>query len=340
MAVKGKKKAELTKEGILERCSPYDIYRRFFGDFTINEVTCNHLRGENNPSLIIGNKYGELRHKDMGSNYWKGTCFDLVMQIYSCDFPTALRIIDKELNLGIQQAKIDNFNPITWSEPKEAVIKPPPIIQFTTRKPTKEELQYWEGYGLTLEDLKKENIYFPKTIYRNKERLPNKIMTFCYYYPDIQKVKIYRPLAPKREKNTPSYLYKWDNSGIPFDYVDNLKSIKNCKYAFLGKSKKCRMVLQKVLGISCIADVQAEDPSCISESTLQHFKSNSEHQVTLFDSDQKGKESSMWLTEHYGFKHCNVPDKYLKEGIKDFSDLFRKYGENPIIEHFRQKKFI
>lgn len=340
MPITGKKKVELSKDTILERCSSYDIYRHFFGPFEINEVTCNHLRSENTPSMIIGNKYGELTHFDFGSTVYRGTCFDLVMQKYACDFNTALKIIDKELNLGISQQKVDNLEVIKWQQPKESIIKPPPTIQITTRKPNKEELGYWEQYGITLDDLKRENIYFPKTIYRNKKKIPNTLLTFCYFYPEINKIKIYRPLAPKREKNTPPWLWKWDNSGIPFDYCEGLNNIKNCKYAFLTKSKKDRILLSKVLNINCIADVQAENPSCISETTLNHFKANSEHQVTIFDADPPGKESSLWLTKEYGFKHCNVPDKYLKEGIKDFSDLYKVYGKEPIIEHFKEKKLI
>lgn len=340
--IKGKVKKQLDKESILEKVSEYDIYMYFmpYKNWQLNIITHSPFSKDDNPSFIIGNKFGKLTHKAFNDLTKKGDCFSFVQQIYNCDFPTALKIIDKELNLGISHEKVGSVTPITWETPKEAIIKPPPIIQITTRKPTNEELAYWAQYGLNIEDLKKEHIYFPKTIYRNKKRLPNKIMTFCYLYPEISKIKIYRPLAPKRQKNTPVYLYKWDNSGIPFDYVDNLKSITKCQYAFLTKSKKDRMVLQKVLGITCIADTQAEDASCISHDTLQHFKDNSEFQVTIFDSDQKGKESSMWLTEHYGFLHCNVPDKYLNEGIKDFADLFKKYGEKPIIEHFKQKGFV
>lgn len=339
MAIIGKKRLDLTKETILKLCSSYDIYRKYFGEFTINEVTCNHLRGENTPSFIIGNKYGGLNHKDFGDKKFKGDCFDLVMQMYNCDFPTALQFIDRDLNLGISYAKIEGLKAITWETPKEAIIKPPPIIQITTRNPNKEELAYWEQYGLNLQDLKNEDVFFPKTIFRNKKKQPNVIMTFCYLYPEISKNKIYRPFAPKREKNTPPWLWKWDSS-VPFDYCDNLQSIVNCKYAFLTKSKKDRMVLQKVLGITCIADVQAEDPGCISDQTIEHFKSHAEYSVTIFDNDQKGKESSMWLTEEHSFKHCNVPDKYLKEGITDFADLFKQYGEKPIIEHFKQKGFL
>lgn len=341
MAIRGTKKKDLTIDTILNEISEYDIYKYYMpNEWDINEVTNSPFSIDRSPSFVIGNKYGRLTHKAFNDAEKKGDCFSFVQQLFNLHgLKEALLKIDEDFNLGISHEKLKEFTPIKWEMPKEAIIKPPPVIQITTRKPNKEELKYWAQYGLELEDLKKENIYFPKTVYRNKQKLPNKILTFAYLYPEISKIKLYRPLAPKRIKGTPSWLWKWD-SNVPFDYCDNLNAIKECKYAFLSKSKKDRMVLQKVLGITCMADVQAEDPSCISEETLQHYKDNSEYQVTIFDSDEKGKSSSLMLSDMWGFKHCNVPDKYLEEGINDFADLFKKYGEKSIIEHFKEKGYV
>lgn len=342
MKLNGRKKQELTKETILSLISDYDIVRYYFGDFKMNQVHVNHLRGESNPSMIIGNKFGEITFKDMGDYKWRGNCFNLVQLIHTCDFNTALKIIDRDFNLGISFNKdIKAKKVITWSAPEKSIIKPPPIIQFSHRKPTNAEISYWNSYTLSLDDLKKENIYFPKSLYRNKEKLPlGDLLTFIYYYPDINKVKIYRPNAPKRTKNTPAFQWKWDNSGIPFDYCEGLENINNCKFSYLTKSKKDKMVLKKVLGVNCVVDVQAEDPSCINDNTIYHLKNHSEIQVTIFDNDQKGKESSQWLTDNHQFKHCNVPDKYNIEGITDFADLCKNYGPEKVIQHFKHKQLL
>lgn len=341
MKLNGRKKQELTKETMLSLVKDYDIYRYYFGEFKMNQVHVNHLRGEKTPSLIIGNKFGEITHKDMGNYYWRGNCFSLVQQIYGCDFYTALKHIDNDLNLGISFSKVKNVNKITWKTPKNIEIpKPSPIIQFTYRKPTNQELDYWNNYHLSLDDLKKENVYFPKSIYRNKVKLPlGDLLTFIYFYPDINKVKIYRPFAPKRIKETPAFQWKWDNSGIPFDYCEGLENIQNCNISLLTKSKKDKMVLKKLI-TSCVADVQAEDPSCINDVTINHLKKHSNTQVTVFDNDKKGKESSQWLTDTHNFKHCNVPDNYNAEGITDFADLCKNYGPERVIQHFKNKQLI
>lgn len=342
--IKGSKKIELIDIGkILKHITPYDIYRFYFGDFKINEITNNHLRGDKTPSFIIGNKIGnQLTHKDFGDYRWRGDVFNLVEQIHNCDFITALRIIDKDFGLGICNGEFKKTEQVHWVQPAESIIKPPPFIQVATRKGTLEELRFWDNLYLDEHDLKEGDVYFAKDIYRNKRRLPKSdLLTFCYWYPKQETWKIYRPYAPKREKETPAHLWKWDNGGIPFDYCDKLDEIQDCHYGFLGKGRKDRLFMKKITGI-CMADTQAEDPACISNSTITHLKENSAIQVCLYDGDKKGKETSWWLTNNYGFKHCNVPDPIVEQGMTDFPDWGAKDsgGEQVVIDHFINKGFL
>jgi hypothetical protein len=46
-------------------------------------------------------EFGEITFKDMGDYKWRGNCFNLVELIYVCYYNSALRIIDKDFNLGI-----------------------------------------------------------------------------------------------------------------------------------------------------------------------------------------------------------------------------------------------
>jgi hypothetical protein len=140
---------------------------------------------------------------------------------------------------------------------------------------------------------------------------------------------------------TPMNQWKWD-SNVPFDYVDNLKAITtDCQRVIMAKSKKDRMVLMKALGTDCIADVQAEDPACISEEVIGRFTQVPERLI-VSDNDKKGKEFSWWLTKNHGFKHANVPDKYLTEGPKctDFADLCYHYGMETVVNYFKTKGLL
>lgn len=335
----GEKNVRLSPEEVMKYISEYDIYRFYMGDFTIGTPICNTWRGENNPSFNISNTGVGLQHLDYGDGKWRGNCFNLVKQIYNCDFHQALVHIDKDFGLGISSQKTNDSPIVTWSQPK-IITKKPPLIHVKTRNFSETELKWWAGYYQDLSDLKREHVYAPEEIWRNGSRIPLKSseLTFCYFYPEVGKWKIYRPEAPKL-KDPKVWQYKFD-SNVPFDYCDGLSDVNECDIAFLTKSRKDKMVLKKALGKFCIADVQSENPACISEETIEHYKKNSRMQVTCFDNDDTGKRTSWWLTENYGFKHCNVPDFYLKEKISDFADLARKYGIEYVQNHFRQKGFL
>jgi hypothetical protein len=340
--VKGRQKAELTKEAILSRITTYDIYRFYQGPFKVNDVVVNRHRGEKDPSLIISNRLNmELRHKDFGDKLWRGDAFNFVEQIYNCDFTAALHIIDRDFGLGLATGrKIIEIKPkvITWEKP-EFELKRPPLFQITYySRMSKRGLEYWAKLGQGEDDLRRERIFQPAEIWRNKKRLPlGDLMTFCYQYGEHW--KIYRPFAPKKTDKTPMNQWKWD-SNVPFDYVDNLDAIQpDCQRVVLAKSKKDRMVLMKALNTDCIADVQAEDAGCLSEEVLEKLL-QVPNRLVVSDNDKKGKDFSWWLTKNYGFKHANVPDKYLVDDPKctDFADLCYHHGMEKVIDHFKKKK--
>lgn len=343
--IKGKVKQTLTKEAILERVSTYDIYRFYQGPFTVNRPCVNRHRGEKDPSLIIGNKISnELTHKDFGDYSWRGDAFAFVKKIHSCDFQTALRIIDRDFGLGLASGiKTDNKpKVIVWEKP-DIEIKRPPLIQVVYySKMSKAGLDYWARLKQGESDLKREHIYQPKEIWRNRKKVPmGDLLTFGYHYEDIDRWKIYRPFAPKKTESTHINQWKWD-SNVPFDYVDNLQGIHpSCDRVFMAKSKKDRMVLMTALQTNCIADVQAEDPACISQEVLDKYKAVPNRYI-ISDNDKKGKEFSWWLTKEHQFKHINVPDKYFSEEPKctDFADLCWHHDMELVINHFKRKKLI
>lgn len=343
--IKGRQKSKLTKENILSMITTYDIYRFYQGPFKVNQPCVNRHRGEKDPSLIIGNKISQnLTHKDLGDYSWRGDAFHFVEQVHHCDFATALYLIDRDFNLGLGEGKIIEIKPsvITWEKPIME-LKRPPIFQIIYySKMSKRCLDYWAKFGQGEDDLKREHIYQPKEIWRNKRKLPlGELLTFCYFYPEIESWKIYRPFAPKKGLKTLMNLWKWD-SNVPFDFVDHIGSITaDCEKMVLAKSKKDRMVLMKALQTDCIADVQAEDPASLDDSTLDLMKQIPDR-IIVSDNDKKGKEFSWWLTKNHGFKHANVPDKYLTEGPKctDFADLCYHYGMETVVNHFKSKGLL
>jgi hypothetical protein len=154
-------------------------------------------------------------------------------------------------------------------------------------------------------------------------------LRFGYLYDD--KWKIYRPYAKDKRS-------KWVPNNVPITAMDGKENIKDCDVAFINKSKKDYMVMKKLFPCSCA--VQNEGLGCFSPENVEYIKSNSASQILSFDSDITGVENSQQITELFGFDYCNVPRKYLSEGIKDWADLARVHGLQAIEEYLISKELI
>lgn len=274
----------------------------------------------------------------MGAYEYRGDVWKFVQQIEGLQkFSQVIKAIEKRFNIKPDVQVEEVRKVITWEKPKLEV-KPPPHIQVTTRKFNRQELAYWSLYHQDIEDLKREEIYAPKEIYRNRKKLPDTEMTFCYWCPDIEKWKLYRPLAGKRTKDTPAHMWKWDNSIGSLQYMENLNSMKG-PIGILGKSRKDRLVLRKATGINAICSIQAEDPAAVTDEALYQIWENVSYKVCIMDNDKKGKAMSYWLTDR-GYHHANVPDHMLEDGISDFADMARYYGIKAVTEYLKKKWII
>ncbi len=331
----------LTKELILQHVSEYDIVRAFWPggrELKLNTGISSPFRKDPTPSFIIGTKYGPITYKDMGDYNFRGDVWNFVKQIGNYrDHNQVLIAVDKWFNLGYSCQKVERGQIITWEQPKIEVA-PPVHIQVITRKFNKQELQYWSMYHQDVTDLKREHVYAPKEIYRNRSKLPNTELTFCYWCPDIEKWKIYRPLAPKKSGKVPAHLRKWDNSIGRLDYIENLDRMSG-PVGICTKSRKDQMVIRKATGITAICGIQAEDPAAVSDEMLYQIWQNVDYKVCAMDNDKKGKEMSWWLSDR-GYHHVNVPDNLLDEGITDFADMARYKGLDSVTNHMKEKWIV
>ncbi len=329
------------KDKILKYVTEADIAIGFWPtgrELKFNTAIKSPFRTDECPSFIIGNKYGGITYKDMGDYNFRGDIWKFVQQIEGLQtFRQVIDKIDQRFNLGYSNKKVEGQKIITWEQPK-LEIKPPPLIQVSVRKFNKTELTWWNLRSQDISDLKREEIYAPSTIYRNRKKIELMEHTYCYWCPDICKWKLYRPLAPKRVKNTPVWQWKWDNSIGTLTYVENLNKMKGA-IGILNKARKDRMVIRKATGIDAICSVQAEDPSALTDETLYQIWTNCETKVVVSDSDKKGKVFSHWLTDEHGYIHCNTPDEYLPE-VNDFDGMAVKYGLDSVTKHFRSKGLI
>jgi hypothetical protein len=243
-----------------------------------------------------------------------------------------LRMIDRDFGLGLSTGVMTGEYKKIISEYKQPDIeKRYSLIQVKVRKFTHEELAYWNEYHQDIQDLRDNNIYSIKELYLNKQRFPllETELRFGYLY-NGQHWKIYRPFADKKSK--------WMPNNVPITTMDGKENIKNCKVAFINKSKKDYMVMKKLFPCSCA--VQNEGLGCFSHENVEYLKANSDRQILSFDADDVGVQNSKQITEMFDFEYTNVPRQYLAEGIKDWADLAKAHGLQAIEQYLKQKGIL
>jgi len=331
--IRGKRKEQLTPETVLSKITEYDIFKWYMPNpWKINQVTLSPFRAERNPSFLIGNKHGNLSFIDFGDTSKRGNCFTFVKLLFNfSSIDDVLRLIDKDFGLGISTKSTEEVKRVVpeYKQPEE-LGKRYSLIQVVTRKFTNEELEYWGRYHQSIDDLRECGVYSIKKLYLNKSLFPLKDteLRFGYFYDGHW--KIYRPFGDKKSK--------WVPNNVPITAMDGKDRIVNCDTVFINKSKKDYMVMRKIIPCSCA--VQNEGMGCFSEENVEFLKTNSKRQILSFDSDITGVENSQQITKLFDFGYCNVPKKYLKEGIKDWADLAKTYGMKTIEDYLKTKKLL
>ena len=336
MGITGRLKPSfLTPEKILEKITEYDIFKYYMPntDWEPNVVTFSPFRNERNPSFMIGNKQGRLTFIDFADTSKRGSCFDFVRMSFNLkDLKEVLALIDRDFGLGFsRETNTEQYKRIVsqYIQPVRAV-KAYSNIQVVVKAFTNDELAYWNQYHQSLDDLKANNVYSISKVYLNKQLFSVPFeLRFGYLYDD--KWKIYRPHAKDKKS-------KWVPNNVPITAMDGKDDIKNCDVAFINKSKKDYMVMKKLFPCSCA--VQNEGLGCFSPENVEYIKNNSASQILSFDSDVTGVENSQQITKIFNFDYCNVPRKYLSEGIKDWADLAKAHGMQAIENYLKQKELI
>lgn len=317
----------LNTRNILSLVSEYDIFKRYIGyDFEIGRSIISPLRNEKNPSFsIYRSQYGvyDLRYRDF-VNGDTGTCFDLVMKLHSCDFMTALRIIDRDFNLGIN----DYSKPLAVRAPKiEITAKSTESCRISVgiRDWDNRDRMYWTQYGITCKTLIKYQVYPLSHFYVGSLGVICKDITYGYYFGN-EKWKIYSPY------NLSNRWY----SNTSFDIIqgfDQLPAINDQSDVLVLTKALKDVILYHEVGIPAIAP-QSETVILRKEAItklLERFKTI----IVNLDYDYAGIRSGNVYKRLYGFKCFYFTNGRLgttNYNSKDAADYVKNYG----IEKFKE----
>ena len=308
---------KLTKKAILERVSPISILERYFRPIELNKPYSSPFRRDSTPSLVFfPSREHEIYFVDHGEFSNRGDCFEFVSKLNGLSFMDTLRLINKDFDL-----KIMSSSPKKGARPVIKYVAPKEVkIQVQIKEFSRKELEYWNQYGITLEILKKFNVYSVSKFWTNKSLTAISSKDdpiFAYYFPDSEHIKVYRPLNKK---------YKWTGNSNAQDLNgEHLLLQTEVKPRFLTSSLKDVMTLYAA-GYSSIA-FQSEI-GVLTEQTLERLKILLESELKeailciLYDNDTPGqKAASELMKNHTAFSNLVLPP-----GPKDPSDFVKEFG--------------
>lgn len=316
--VLSKKVEQLSYKMLMDKLTNFDIYRYYVGpDIQVGRSMSNPMRKDKNPSFsIYTGKDGQLHHTDFADDGYHGTGIDLVMQMYGLSFPEAVKKIGKDF--GITDG-IDTHKRITslYVQP-EITQRPRALIQVTTRKFRKADVEWWGDYLISPEMLIGDDVYAVKELYLNRKKvaLGKDEKVYAYYLP--QGFKIYFVERPKGER--------WLSS-IPLDTPGHLENLQKDKNGLITKSLKDYLVVKQVHPNTCY--VQNESIGSVTEETARKITENSKEVYYAGDWDEPGVRAAKKITTKYEWNNLE-PEGLLP--IKDYADWVKAKKEKGLKE--------
>lgn len=311
---------EITKELLLEHNNEETYMAYYLGIPIKKGLFVSPLRVDHKPTCSFY-RGRQLYFKDFAT----GECLsfeNVVMKKYGCNYYEALKIIATDFGIiDGSKPKVIPIQPIFKKEKKT-------IIQIEAKSFTKEELEWWEQFGITKNILTKYRVYSCKTVFLNgriESIYDSKCPSYGYYFGNEEGRELWKIYYPYRKN---------------FRFIGNIKTTtiqgynqlpKKSKLLVITKSLKDCMVLYN-LGIAAIAP--QSETQFIEDNVLEVLKKRFKHIVLLFDNDQTGLEFTNKIKRKYKWiTPMIIPLKYK---AKDISDFYKAYGRDRTIELIKE----
>lgn len=302
--------SSVSLEDVLGRVSETDILSHYFG---ITEIPCvihSPLREDKTPSFGFYTSNGRKIHwVDYATNNRGGT-FDLLMQLWNCNYVECLnRIYNEMVKQSVVLIKPTLCNIHITHEYNTNV-----ELQCKVRDWKDYDIAYWKSYGITLQWLKWAEVYpiSHKIVIKNGIRHLFGAAKYAYAFVEHKEnhttIKIYQPFMKQ---------YKWSN-GHNGSVISLWSKIPNTgDKLIICSSLKDALCMSCQLHIPTIA-VQGEGYD-ISDTAINNLKLRYKRIYVSFDTDTPGILNTKRLAERTGFIPI-IPDL---GNSKDFSDYYK-----------------
>ena len=322
-------KPKISKELILSRFSEEQLMEYYLHLPVKKGLFRSPLRKDKQPTCsFYRNNSGTLIFKDFATGQHLNV-FGVVQEIFRCDYHEALRIIANDL--GIVRDKTLQKNPGKINDnPTKINDKEMSKIQVEIQDFTDLELKWWGRFGITLDILKKFDVFSCKHVFLNGDlcaKSQQHCPIFGYYGKKYQGLELWRCYFPKRTS---------------FRFITNWPSKKIQGYDQLPKTGKLLVITKSMKDVMCLysCGISACAPNSenlfISDTMLGELKSRFEYIVVFYDNDRPGMYNmSKIRKDHPELFYAFIPKQY---GSKDISDFYRDHGRKETLNLI--KKFV
>lgn len=297
---------EIGQEKIMEHYLGVPVKKGLF-------VCPSSIRKDTKPTCAFyKNNKGNLIFKDFAGI--SGDATVVVMTIFQCSYYQALRIIANDFGL-LSYTKMEVNPPkIQYSgnvleETKSA------NIQIEIKEFSKKELEWWKGFGISLETLKKFKVYSAKSVFLNGQYFTSssdRSPIYGYYGgKNSNGIELWRIYMPTKTKYR--FLSNWTSN-----MMQGIKQLADSGDSLiLTKSLKDVMTLYG-LEINSLSTIS--ETVLISKSRYDKLSKKFKDIVCLYDNDLAGVKGAQKYKKEYNLRCIFIKRKYAK----DISDLWKK----------------
>lgn len=319
---------KVTKELILSRYTEEQIMEFYLHVPIKRGLFRSPLRRDREPTCsFYRNSSGDLIFKDFATGQHLNV-FGVVQDLFKCNYFEALKIIANDF--GIVKSNSITRNPGKINKnPIKIEDKEMSKIQIEVQDFSDLELKWWGKYGITLDILKKFNVYSCKYVFLNNQvfaKSQQHCPIFGYYGKKYHGLELWRCYFPKRTSYR--FITNWPSKKI--QGYDQLP--KNGKLLVITKSMKDTMCLYSLGISSCSPNSETQ---FISDTILEDLKKRFKYIVVLFDNDQTGISFMKRQKEkHPELIYTWIPRKYEAKDISDFYKIYGRKKTQELIKEF------
>lgn len=302
-------KPKITQDFILSKINQESIMQHYTGlDVSSKKLALSPFRSDHKVTCAFyKSKSGVLYLHDFATNEHIN-CFSVVSRLFNCNYYEALKIIAQDFGL-VEGTTPKVSSIVIVPEIKETETSK---IQVQIKNYSKEELEWWEKFGITQKLLKKYHVYSIQNVFLNGNLTSvssSKNPIYGYYFGKDknheEKWKIYFPLRTN---------YRFMNN-VSKKVLQGYKQLpKEGELLVITKSMKDVMALNR-FGIAAVAP--NSETLFVNDKQLEEFKRRFKHILVMYDSDRPGKYNMCKIRrEHPELNYFVLP----KNLAKDFTD--------------------